>query len=79
MASTRSSQYGMVMEMPFDLVAEVRCCLGLFWASSNANFRMRSTPTRLITVSWTTISRSVPGNMRPPMLEYSPSVFSRTT
>ena len=36
-------------------------------------------PVRLITVSCTTISRSVFGNMRPPMLEYSPSVFSRTT
>ena len=27
-ASKRSSQYGMVMEMPFDLVAEVRCFFG---------------------------------------------------
>ena len=26
-----------------------------------------------------TTSRSVPGNMRPPIDEYSPSVFSRTT
>jgi hypothetical protein len=34
---------------------------------------------RVITVSWTTISRSVPSNMRPPISEYSPSVFSRTT
>ncbi|OIQ66561.1 hypothetical protein GALL_518650 [mine drainage metagenome] len=33
---------------------------------------------RLITVSWMTTSRSVPANMCPPMLEYSPSVFSRT-
>jgi hypothetical protein len=33
---------------------------------------------RDITVSWTTISRSVSGYIRPPMLEYSPSVFSRT-
>ena len=35
-------------------------------------------PVRDITVSWMTISRSVPSYMRPPMLEYSPSVFSRT-
>ena len=35
-------------------------------------------PIRDITVSCMTISRSVPGYMRPPMLEYSPSVFSRT-
>ena len=30
-------------------------------------------------VSCTANSRSVPANMRPPVLEYSPSVFSRTT
>ena len=28
---------------------------------------------------WKTISRSVPSHIRPPTLEYSPSVFSRTT
>ena len=63
--------------MPFDLVAEVT-----WWcvpASSNANCRMRSTPLREKIVSWNTISRSVPSNMRPPTEEYSPSVFSRTT
>ena len=43
-ASTRSSQYGMVMAMPFDLVADVRCFFGVFRASSKANFRTRSTP-----------------------------------
>ena len=26
MAPKRSSQYGIVMEMPFDLVADVTCC-----------------------------------------------------
>ena len=77
--ATRSSQYGMVIEMPFDLVAEVRCFFGRVCASSKANFRMRSTPVRVKTVSWITISRSVPSNIRPPTLEYSPSVFSRTT
>ena len=40
---------------------------------------MRSTPLRVKTVSWITTSRSVPSNIRPPTLEYSPSVFSRTT
>ena len=69
----------MVIEMPLDLVAEVRCFFGRDCASSNANFRMRSTPTRVITVCWVTNSRSVSGNMRPPTEEYSPSVFSRTT
>ena len=45
-ASTRSSQYGMVMAMPFDLVAEVRCFFGVLRASSKANFSTRSTPMR---------------------------------
>jgi hypothetical protein len=69
----------MVMEMPLDLVAEVRCFFGRDCASSNANFRIRSTPIRVITVCWVTNSRSVSGNIRPPTDEYSPSVFSRTT
>ena len=77
-ASTRSSQYGIVIAMPFDLVAEVRCFFGRDCASSNAYLSTRSMPNRDITVSWTTTSRSVPSNIRPPMLEYSPSVFSRT-
>ena len=45
-SSTRSSQYGMVMAMPFDLVAEVRCFFGVLRASSKANFSTRSTPMR---------------------------------
>ena len=69
----------MVMAMPFDLVAEVRCFFGVLRASSKANFSTRSTPTRVITVSCTTTSRSVPANILPPIAEYSPSVFSRTT
>ena len=40
---------------------------------------IRSTPLRVNTLSWNTISRSVPSNIRPPTDEYSPSVFSRTT
>ena len=36
MASTRSSQYGIVMAMPFDLVAEVRCFFGREAASWKA-------------------------------------------
>jgi len=68
-----------VMAMPFDLVADVRCFFGVLRASSKANFNTRSTPTRLSTVSCITISRSVPGHIRPPIAEYSPSVFSRTT
>src|SRR5688500_14017515 len=79
MASTRSSQYGIVMEMPFDLVADVTCFFARFMASSKANFRMRSVPLREKHDCWKTISRSVPSYMRPPTLEYSPSVFSRTT
>ena len=79
MAAKRSSQYGMVMAMPFDLVALVRCFFGRDCASSKAYFRMRSVPLRVSTVSCVTNSRSVPSNMRPPTEEYSPSVFSRTT
>ena len=78
-ARKRSSQYGIVIEMPFDLVADVRCFAGRVRASSNAKRMMRSTPLRENTDSWNTISRSVPSYMRPPTDEYSPSVFSRTT
>jgi hypothetical protein len=63
MAAKRSSQYGIEMEMPFDLVAEVTCFFGLFMARSNANFMMRSTPRRVNILSWTTTSCSVPSNM----------------
>ena len=75
----RSSQYGIVKVMPFDLVADVRCFFGRVIASSNANFRIRSTPWRVNTLCCDTNSRSVPSNIRPPTEEYSPSVFSRTT
>ena len=68
----------MVMEMPLDLVAEVRCFLRVI-ASSKAYFMMRSVPLRVKVDCCTAISRSVPSNRRPPMDEYSPSVFSRTT
>ena len=78
-ALKRSSQYGIVIEMPLDLVAEVTCFAGRVRASSKANRMMRSTPLRVKTVCWNTVSRSVPSNMRPPIDEYSPSVFSRTT
>ncbi|MNP78075.1 hypothetical protein D3C76_1756160 [compost metagenome] len=33
-SATRSSQYGMVIAMPLDLVAEVRCFFGRLWARS---------------------------------------------
>jgi hypothetical protein len=79
MASTRSSQYGIVIEMPFDLVADVTCFFGRRRASSKAYFKIRSTPLREKTDCWKTISRSVPSYIRPPTLEYSPSVFSRIT
>jgi hypothetical protein len=59
-AATRSSQYGIVIEMPLLLVAEVSFRRGRFIASSKAYFKTRSTPTRDITVSWITTSRSLP-------------------
>ena len=40
---------------------------------------IRSVPRRVMTVSWLTCSSSVPAYMRPPISEYSPSTFSRTT
>src|SRR5438477_11895062 len=46
-ALKRSSQYGMVMEMPLDFVAEVTCFLGRVFASSKANRMMRSVPRRV--------------------------------
>ena len=58
-ACTRSSQYGMVMEMPFDLVAEVRCFFGRERASSKAYLRIRSTPRRVKVLCCTTTSSSV--------------------
>src|SRR6266513_1192494 len=54
-ATTTSNQYGMVIEMPLDLVAEVTCFFGRFFASSNANLSMRSTPLREKTDCWKTI------------------------
>ncbi len=63
----------------FDLVAPVRCFFGRERASVIALQRIRSTPRRVNTLSWTTNSRSVPANIRSPTGEDSPSVFSRTT
>ena len=68
-----------MIAIPFDFVADVSFFAGRFSARSNAYRRTRSTPVRVMTVSWMTVSRSVPSNMRPPTDEYSPSVFSRTT
>jgi len=67
------------MAIPFDFVAEVRCFFGRERASSKAYRRIRSTPLRVNTDSWITVSFSVPSNIRPPTDEYSPSLFSRTT
>ena len=57
-ARKRSSQYGIVIEMPLDLVADVRCFAARVRASSNAKRITRSTPLRENTDSWNTISRS---------------------
>src|ERR1051325_3267493 len=45
-ALKRSSQYGIVIEMPLDFVADVTCFLLRVRASSKANLRMRSVPRR---------------------------------
>src|SRR5947207_2671109 len=59
MAAKRSSQYGMVMVMPFDLVHEVRCFLRVR-DSSKAYRMIRSTPLREKMACCITTSRSVP-------------------
>ena len=69
----------MVKVMPLDLVAEVSFLRGRVIANSKANLMIRSVPTRVRMDCCETNSRSVPGNIRPPTEEYSPSVFSRTT
>ena len=60
-AAKRSSQYGMVIEMPFDLVAEVRCFFGAragqLEGDTSGCGRRRW---RVKIDSWITISRSVP-------------------
>src|SRR5206468_11875430 len=48
-AANRSSQYGIVIEMPLDLVAEVTCFFVRVFASSNAKRMMRSHPRLLNT------------------------------
>ncbi len=75
----RSSQKGMVIAMPLDLVAEVTCFFLRVRASSKANFMMRSVPLREKIDSCVANSSGVPPYMRPPTDEYSPSLFSRTT
>ncbi len=78
-ALKRSSQYGMVIAMPLDFVAEVTCFFLRVFASSKAKRMMRSVPRFENTESCVTNSWSVPAYMRPPIDEYSPSLFSRTT
>ena len=79
MRSARPSHQGMLIAMPLLLVATSSFWRGRAAACSKANFSTRSAPKALITVSCTTISRSVPAYITPPRLVYSPSVFSRTT
>src|SRR4030081_824494 len=78
-ALKRSSQNGMVIEMPLDLVAEVTCFFSRVFASSKANRMMRSHPFFEKIESCVASSCSVPEYMRPPGFEYSPSLFSRPT
>ena len=68
-----------MIAIPFDFVADVTCFLSRFSANPNAYRMIRSTPFRVKTDVCVTVSLSVPSNILPPMEEYSPSVFSRTT
>src|SRR3954469_17790768 len=65
-AAKPSSQYGMVIEMPLDFVAEVTCFFVRVFASSKAKRMMRSVPRFEKTESWVANSFSVPAYMRPP-------------
>ena len=66
--ATRSSQYGMVMEMPLRLGGRGQVLLRAASAPARRrSCRTRSTPMRVNTVSCMTISRSVPSNIRPPI------------
>src|ERR1044072_8336416 len=78
-ALKRSSQYGMVIEMPLDLVADVTWFFARVFAVSQAKGLSRSQPRLVKTESWVANSCSVPACMMPPAFEYSPSLFSRTT
>ena len=75
--ANRSSQNGIVWMIPFDFVA-LQMRPERAAASSQANSMMRSVPLRVKTDSWTASSSSVPWCSRPPISEYSPSLFSRT-
>ncbi len=77
---TRSSQNGMVIEIPLDFVADVRCFLSRLLASSNANFRI---PVNSDPRHHSFLDDDLPvGSSERYCLrstQYSPSVFSRTT
>ena len=77
---TRSSQYGIVIEMPFDLVADVTCRCGRVAASSNANLQdavdALAREHRFLEHDLALGALEHAGRRRD---EYSPSVFSRTT
>jgi hypothetical protein len=75
--ANRSSQNGIVWMIPFDFVALQMRPL-LVAASSHANLMIRSVPLRVKIASCTASSSSVPRCSRPPISEYSPSLFSRT-
>ena len=76
-AAKRSSQNGIVWMIPLDFVAE-QMRPDRVAASSHAYCMTRSVPRRVNTDSWTASSSSVPWCRRPPISEYSPSLFSRT-
>ena len=73
----RSSQNGIVWMIPFDFVA-LQMRLERVAASSQANSMIWSVPLRVKIASCTASSSSVPWCSRPPISEYSPSLFSRT-
>ena len=69
----------MVWMMPFDFVAEARRPDRDCREVERRSAATRSMPTRVNTDSCTANSPGVPAPNRPPISEYSPSLFSRTT
>lgn len=76
-SAATSSHSTMPLRWALLLVTTVRCFLGRFCATSNANRMMRSTACRVKMDTSVAVSHACPRCDRPPWPAYSPSLFSR--